>query len=150
MGFSAGGHLASTAGTHFNKAVVPNEKHTSVRPDFMILIYAVLSFKPDITHMGSRDQLIGKHPSPDKAELYSSELQVTQQTPPTFLVHASDDPAVTPENSVVFYQALLKNKVPAEMHIYQNGGHGFGMVNKTTDQRWMDKCRSWMKSNGWL
>ncbi len=150
MGFSAGGHLASTAGTHFNSVVIPNEKNTSVRPDFMILIYPVISFQESITHMGSRDQLIGKQPPAEKIKLYSNELQVTSQTPPTFLVHASDDGAVQSENSIVFYQALLKNNVGAEMHLYQKGGHGFGMVNKTTDQLWMEDCKSWLKSNGWL
>lgn len=150
MGFSAGGHLASTAGTHFSKALIPNEKNTSVRPDFMILIYPVTSFNEKITHMGSREQLIGKQPTPEKIKLYSNELQVTAQTPITFLVHASDDGAVQSENSIVFYQALLKNKVPAEMHLYQRGDHGFGMNNKTTDDLWMNRCKSWMKSNGWL
>lgn len=150
MGFSAGGHLASTAGTHFNSVAIPNEKNTSVRPDFMILIYPVISFNENITHMGSRNQLLGMQPSAEKIKLYSNELQITTQTPPTFLVHASDDGAVKSENSIVFYQALLKNKVPAEMHLYQKGGHGFGMVNKTTEERWMNSCKNWMKSNGWL
>jgi len=150
MGFSAGGHLASTAGTHFKSVVIPNDKNTSVRPDFMILIYPVISFKDSITHMGSRDQLIGRQPSAEKIKLYSNELQVTSQTPPTFLVHASDDGAVKSENSIVFYQALLKNNVGAEMHLYQKGGHGFGMVNKTTDQLWMEDCKNWLKNNGWI
>lgn len=150
MGFSAGGHLASTAGTHFSEAVIPNEKSTSVRPDFMILIYPVISFNEKITHMGSREQLIGKQPTPEKIRLYSNELQVTAQTPPTFLVHASDDGAVQSENSIVFYQALLKNKVPAELHIYQKGDHGFGMINKTTGDLWMNRCKNWLKSNRWL
>ncbi|MEO7991693.1 MAG: alpha/beta hydrolase [Chryseolinea sp.] len=150
MGFSAGGHLASTAGTHFKTSSIPNDKNINLRPDFMILIYPVISFRHDVGHMGSRDQLLGKQPAREKVQLYSNELQVTKQTPPTFLVHASDDDAVKSENSIVFYQALIKNKVPAEMHIYQKGGHGFGMINKTTDERWMDNCRDWLKSNGWL
>lgn len=150
MGFSAGGHLASTAGTHFDTILVPNEKKTSVRPDFMILVYPVISFHPAITHMGSRNQLLGTEPTPEKIKLYSNELQVTDQTPPSFLVHASDDGAVRSENSIVFYQALIRNKVPVEMHLYQNGGHGFGMVNKTTSELWMDRCYNWMKSCGWL
>ncbi len=150
MGFSAGGHLASTAGTHFNSVVIPNENNISVRPNFMILIYPVISFDENTSHMGSREQLIGKQPTAEKIKLYSNELQVTSQTPPTFLVHASDDDAVKSENSIVFYQALIKNKVSAEIHIYQKGGHGFGMVNKTTDDLWMDRCKNWLKSNGWL
>ena len=150
MGFSAGGHLASTAGTHFKNVVIPNEKNTSVRPDFLILIYPVISFQDNITHLGSRDQLIGKQPSSEKIKLYSNELQVTKETPHTFLVHASDDSAVKPENSIVFYQALLRNNVPAEMHLYQKGEHGFGMVNQTTKELWMERCENWLKSNGWL
>src|SRR5688500_6801325 len=94
IGFSAGGHLASTAGTHFKKSQIPNEKNTNLRPDFMILIYPVISFQDDICHKGSKDQLIGKNPSPDKVELYSNELQVTKETPPTFLVHTGDDSVV--------------------------------------------------------
>ncbi len=150
MGFSAGGHLASTAGTHFKTSSIPNDKNINLRPDFMILIYPAISFRHDVGHMGSRDQLLGKQPAREKVQLYSNELQVTKQTPPTFLVHASDDDAVKSENSIVFYQALRKNKVLAEMHIYQKGGHGFGMINKTTDERWMDRCTNWLKSNGWL
>lgn len=150
MGFSAGGHLASTAGTHFNKVVIPNAENTSMRPDFMMLIYPVISFNRSIGHTGSADQLIGKTPSPEKIQEYSSELQVTGQTPPTFLVHASDDGAVNPQNSIVFYQALIQHKVPAELHIYQSGGHGFGMKQKSSNELWMERCRNWMEVNGWL
>jgi len=150
MGFSAGGHLASTAGTHFNKPVIPNAENTSVRPDFMILIYPVISFSDSIAHMGSREQLIGKTPSPEKIKEYSNELQVTNQTPPTFLVHASDDDAVNPENSIRFYEALLQHKIPAELHIYQSGGHGFGMKQKNKNEKWMERCRNWMELRGWL
>ena len=150
MGFSAGGHLASTAGTHFNTAVIPDAGTISLRPDFMILIYPVISFNDKITHMGSRDQLLGKQPSAEKITEYSNELQVTAKTPPTFLVHASDDDAVKANNSIDFYESLLKYKVPAELHIYQKGGHGFGMNNKTTDDQWMDRCKNWMKGSGLL
>ena len=150
MGFSAGGHLAATAGTHFDKAVIRNLKNTSLRPDFMLLIYPVISFMDDKVHNGSRDQLIGKVPTADKINLYSNELQVTTNTPPTFLIHASDDGAVKPENSIAFYLALIKNHVPAEMHIYQNSGHGFGMTLKNTNEQWMDRCKNWIESNGWL
>jgi acetyl esterase/lipase len=150
MGFSAGGHLASTAGTHFETAVIDNPNKTSLRPDFMMLIYPVISFDENVGHMGSREQLIGKTPSSDKIKLYSNELQVTKNTPPTFLVHASDDDVVKSENSVLFYQHLIENKVPAEMHIYQAGGHGFGMNNKTTQDSWMERGKAWLDSNGWL
>lgn len=150
MGFSAGGHLASTAGTHFMKPVLPALKSADLRPDFMMLIYPVISFRDGITHMGSREQLIGTNPSESKIKEYSNELQVTNETPPTFLVHASDDGAVKPDNSVLFYQALIKANVPAELHIYQKGGHGFGMNNLTTSDQWMDRCKNWLVSNNWV
>jgi acetyl esterase/lipase len=149
MGFSAGGHLASTAGTHFTTAVNPALKNSNLRPDFMILVYPVISFLDSVGHLGSRDQLIGKSPSKEKISLYSNEMQVTKQTPPTFLIHASDDESVLSENSILFYQSLIKNNVPAELHIYQKGGHGFGMKNPTTQDAWMDRCLNWMKANGW-
>ena len=150
MGFSAGGHLASTAGTHYASPVIDNPSKTSLRPDFMILVYPVISFQDSICHRGSREQLIGKAPSREKIDWYSNELQVTADTPPTFLVHASDDEVVKPENSVVFYEHLIHHKVPAELHIYQKGGHGFGLSNKTTDDVWLDRCKAWLSSNGWL
>jgi acetyl esterase/lipase len=150
MGFSAGGHLASTAGTHFNTSAIPDAGNANLRPDFMILIYPVISFMDSIGHLGSREQLIGKHPSMEKIRLYSNELQVTSKTPPTFLVHASDDDGVKVENSILFYEALLHHHVPAELHVYQGGGHGFGLVNKTTNDLWMDRLQNWMRANGWL
>lgn len=150
LGFSAGGHLASTAGTHFDRLHIPNEEHTSLRPDFMILIYPVISFQDDIGHWGSRDNLLGKNPQKAKVDLYSNELQITGETPPTFLIHASDDKVVVPANSIRFYENLLKHKVSAEMHIYQEGGHGFGLNNPTTRDNWFLSCQHWMESNGWL
>jgi acetyl esterase/lipase len=150
MGFSAGGHLASTAGTHFNKAVIPNIKNTSLRPDFMILLYPVISFTDSLAHIGSRNNLIGKNPTQEKINYYSNELQVTKQTPPTFLVHAKDDNGVKVQNSIAFYDALKKNGVPAEIHLYERGGHGFGMNNKTSNDKWMDWLQAWMKKNGWM
>jgi acetyl esterase/lipase len=150
MGFSAGGHLASTAGTHFSKSVISNSNNTSLRPDFMLLIYPVISFADSIGHIGSRDNLIGKNPSAQKIIEYSNELQVNSNTPPTFLVHASDDGAVKPQNSIVFYQALLKNHVAAEMHLYESGGHGFGLNLKNKNEHWMERCKNWMQNHGWL
>jgi len=149
-GFSAGGHLASTAGTHFQKALIDNPENTSLRPDFMILLYPVISFTDSIGHIGSRTNLIGTSPSPEQIRLYSNELQVTKQTPPTFLVHAGDDYAVKVENSLRFYEALKKKGVPAELFVYPKGGHGFGLINPTSPDRWMDRCLDWMKSNSWL
>jgi acetyl esterase/lipase len=150
LGFSAGGHLASTAGTHFSKPVLPASQPNEVRPDFMILIYPVISFLDSVAHVGSREKLLGKDATIDKIRFYSSELQVTEQTPPTFLVHASDDDVVKSENSVVFYQQLVAHSVPAELHIYQKGGHGFGMNNPTTSDRWIDRCKNWLISSGWI
>jgi len=150
MGFSAGGHLASTAGTHFNRSYISDPGHISLRPDFMILIYPVISFTDSIGHIGSRDQLIGKNPSQEKIKEYSNELQVTKQTPPTFLVHAKDDDGVNVKNSMEFADALKKNDVPVEIYLYEKGGHGFGMHNKTSDVDWMEILQSWMREMKFL
>ena len=150
MGFSAGGHLASTAATHFTGSVIENGNNVDLRPDFAILIYPVISFQSNIGHLGSRDQLIGNNARQDLIDSFSNELRVTRQTPPTFLVHATDDDAVPVMNSIAFYEALLKYKIPAELHIYKAGGHGFGMHNPTTQDEWMDRCRNWMQSMGWI
>lgn len=144
MGFSAGGHLAATAATHFKKSVIANPKNTSLRPDFLILGYPVISFTDSIGHIGSRDNLLGKSPSPEKILEYSNEYQVTPETPVTFLVHAGDDKGVLPANSMAFYQSLLKYNVPSELHIYEKGGHGFGLNNATTDDQWMERLKNWM------
>jgi acetyl esterase/lipase len=150
MGFSAGGHLASTAGTHFNKAVIENTGNTNLRPDFMILIYPVISFTDSIGHIGSRTSLLGKNPSPEKIVAYSNELQVTGKTPATFLVHAGNDDAVKVQNSIYFYEALQRKNIPAELHIYPKGGHGFGMNNPSTKEQWISSLKNWMDANGWL
>ncbi|TFF38245.1 alpha/beta hydrolase [Mucilaginibacter psychrotolerans] len=149
IGFSAGGHLASTAGTHFDKVVIENKDNISVRPDFMMLIYPVISFGPK-AHVGSRENLIGKTPSQAMIDFYSNEKQVTANTPPTFLIHAQDDGAVPVENSLMMYEALTNAKVKVEMHLFQNGGHGFGMPNPTTKEKWFDWAAAWMEANGWL
>jgi acetyl esterase/lipase len=153
MGFSAGGHLAATATTHFmekaDRLVASSLAMTdtiSVRPDFSILIYPVISFDTTITHKGSRNNLIGEKPTAEMTKKFSNELHITPQTPPTFLVHAGDDGAVPVENSIRFYQNCIKNKVPAEMHLYAKGGHGFGMNNKTTDDKWMERLAGWLKT----
>jgi acetyl esterase/lipase len=150
MGFSAGGHLASTAGTHFKKNYIANPENISLRPDFLILIYPVISFKKPIAHMGSANNLLGPHPSPEKIKEYSNEEKVTDQTPPAFLVHAKDDDAVPYENSVWFADALKKHHVPVEVYLYEQGGHGFGMNNKTSSQLWMDLCIKWMGKERFL
>jgi acetyl esterase/lipase len=150
MGFSAGGHMASTAGTHFMHPLLDTIRGVNVRPDFMVLIYPVISADTSIWHKGSFINLLGENASLEQRNNFSNEKQVTPETPPTFLVHASDDKAVNPENTIVFYQALLRNKVPAEMHIYQNGGHGFGLHNATTKEDWFESCKNWLDENGWL
>lgn len=147
MGFSAGGHLASTAGTHFDagdtKAADPIDRFSS-RPDFLILIYPVITMG-EYTHGGSRENLLGKNPSADLVRLYSNELQVTAQTPPTFLVHAGDDNAVPVQNSLLFYEALVAHKVPAELHVYPHGGHGFSLaLGKGRLSDWPQLCARWL------
>jgi len=150
MGFSAGGHLAATASTQYNREVIDNPKHISLRPDFSVLIYPVISFSDALTHMGSRDNLIGKNPSSATIAQYSNELQVTAQTPIAFLVHAADDTVVPVGNNINYYEALLKNGVLSEMLLYPHGGHGFGMNNKTTQDKWMDNLKNWMIANKFL
>lgn len=147
IGFSAGGHLASTLDTHFDKVVIDNKDNISMRPDFAMLIYPVISFGP-YAHVFSRENLIGKNPSQQLIDLYSNEKQVTPDTPPTFLVHAEDDDVVPVQNSLLFYDALLKNKVKAEMHLFQEGGHGFGLINSKNKDRWSEWAENWLKENG--
>ena len=149
LGFSAGGHLASTAATHFDKPVGTKDA-TDVRPNFAVLAYPVISFLPPIAHGGSANSLLGKDAPDDKKRLYSNELQVTDKTPPTFLVHAADDTAVPVENSLEFFKACKAKGVSAELHVYPKGGHGFGLVNKTTPARWMDHLKSWLDSMDFL
>ena len=150
IGFSAGGHLVSTGITKFSESYIENTSNTSLRPDFAILGYPVISMDSAICHKGSRDNLLGKKAAAAKLNLFSSDMQVTAQTPPTFLVHASDDKSVPVENSIRFYQALIKNKVNAELHIYQNGGHGFGLHNATTSDAWFERATAWMRVNKFI
>jgi len=147
MGFSAGGHLASSLGTHFQQAYIPNEENTNLRPDFMILIYPLISMKSELTDPLSRFFLLGENQSPERIRFFSNEEQVTADTPPTLLMHAEDDRLVKVENSIVFYQALIKHRVPAEMHLYPRGGHGF--VLSLPPEEWMQPILCWMKKNGW-
>ena len=149
IGFSAGGHLASTASTHYNDKVYESDK-TSARPDFSMLIYPVISMEDGITHNGSKENLLGKNPSLDLIEKYSNEKQVNANTPPTILIHATDDSAVPVENSINYYLALKENKVPAEMHIYENGGHGFGLGRFGTHLNWPKTCENWLIANKFI
>ena len=137
MGFSAGGHLASTVGTHF--------KTKAERPAFMLLAYPVVTMNKDLTHKGSRDNLLGKNPSDELVKLYSNELQVKKQTPPTFIIHARDDGAVPIANSENLLEALQKNKVPAKLVTYDEGGHGFGMRKKGIPvENWPQEMKAWL------
>jgi len=141
MGFSAGGHLASTAGTHFDKSYIPDDEDVSLRPDFMILVYPVISMETGLTHQGSRDNLLGLNPTEEQVRLFSNELQVTEDTPPTWLTQAGDDATVPVENSIRFYQALIKNHVPAGMNLLPAGGHGF--LTMPSDE-WMEPMFRWL------
>lgn len=151
-GSSAGGHLASTAGTKFDfgkpDSADPIEKF-SCRPDFMLLLYPVITFNEEFGHMGSRVNLIGPGNKWELVEEYSNELQVTAQTPPTFFILADDDGAVPPRNSIEFYLAMKKFKIPAEMHIFSKGGHGFGMYkNNQPVNKWPELFAQWMNQQG--
>lgn len=150
IGFSAGGHLASTLATHFDDKVYESKFNMSARPDFSILIYPVISMENGITHKGSQTSLLGQNPSQLLIDNFSNEKKVTSQTPPTFLVHASDDGAVIPENSINYYLALKKNNISAELHIYEKGGHGFGLGVKDTSQFWSNDCKEWLKINHYI
>jgi acetyl esterase/lipase len=145
MGFSAGGHLAATAGTHFNNAQIENEKGTSLRPDFMILVYPVISFSDSLGHSGSREYLLGKNPDEAKIRFFSNELHIDRSTPPSFIILAGDDSVVKPENSFVFYNGLRKNGINAEMHVYSAGEHGF--LKEPPFEEWFGRCCFWMKRN---
>lgn len=146
IGFSAGGHLASTVGTHFSKPVV-HTNGISVRPDFMMLIYPVISLRDSLTHMGSRKALLGNNPSEALVDLYSNEMQVAANTPPAFIVHAGDDKTVKVKNSLVFYESLNSKKVKAQLLIYPSGGHGFGLNNPATSDKWMEHCLLWLNES---
>ncbi len=155
MGFSAGGHLASTLDTHFDagnaQAADPVDKQ-SCRPDFAVLVYPVISMKDGITHQGSKHNLLGPNPDPALVENLSNESQVTTQTPPTLLVHAADDGAVPIENSRLMYAALQKAGVPSALQEYPRGGHGFGFGpnQKNAPPGWLDKAYDWLKAQGFM
>jgi acetyl esterase/lipase len=147
MGFSAGGHLAATASTHFNKDYTGSLSGANLRPDFSILLYPVISMRP-FGHGGSKQSLLGKNPTEEELALFSNEEQVTAQTPKAFIVHASDDNAVPLKNSLLYAERLTANKVPVDLHVYAKGGHGFGLNNKTTSgDLWFDRLITWMKAN---
>ena len=137
--------------TFYKIAVIENKSNIDLRPDFADLDISCNQFYNDsIANIGSRDNLIGKNPSAEKIKEYSNEMQVTEKTPPSFLVHAADDDVVNVENSIHFFEALQRNHVLSEIHIYPKGGHGFGMNNHTTKDQWMERLKNWMDANGWL
>ncbi|MBK1440038.1 alpha/beta hydrolase [Parapedobacter sp. ISTM3] len=143
-GFSAGGHLASTLSTHYAEALIDNPKGTSLRPDFSLLLYPVISMQPGMTHAGSRNNLLGSQPEPEDISLFSNEMRVTADTPPAFLVHAEDDNVVYIANSQAYVEALEQHGVNAKLITYPAGGHGFGLNNKTTADKWLDHFLVWL------
>ena len=150
IGFSAGGHLAATLSTHYNDKVYESKDDTSARPDFSILVYPVISMDEALTHKGSKENLLGKNPSAESIAKYSNEKQIDATTPKTFLVHATDDKAVPVENSIDYYKALKQHQVPAEMHLYEHGGHGFGLGVEGTNTSWPKACEKWLMANGFI
>jgi acetyl esterase/lipase len=149
IGFSAGGHLASTLSTHYAEKVYDVKDNTSARPNFSLLIYPVVSFDTVITHRGTRNNLIGLNPDIKQVQRFSNELQITADTPPAFLVHSADDKAVPVMNSIGYFRGLQKNNIPVELHIFQKGGHGYGLSpNGGTESSWPGLCIKWLKAMG--
>lgn len=150
MGFSAGGHLASTVGTHydngFSDSADPIQKISS-RPDFMILMYPVINMYEEFMHSGSMRNLLGENPPKDQMLRFSNDMMVTADTPPAILIHSTDDKGVPVANSIRFYEALNKNGVSAELHIYNSGGHGYGLGrnDSTSHNLWPEACKAWMQ-----
>ncbi len=154
LGFSAGGHVASTAGTHFDTgktdASDPIERVSS-KPNLMILIYPVITMRDKLTHAGSRANLLGASPPPELIGLLSNDEQVTKETPPSFLVHTMTDTAVPVENSLLFALGLRKAGVPFEFHLYERGSHGFGLGTKDPIlATWPDRCADWLRLHGFV
>jgi len=146
MGFSAGGHLAATAATHFNEVKIENKENLSLRPDFQILIYPVISFKP-FGHSGSTQQLIGANPSEAQIQYFSNETQVSKSSPIAFIAHAKDDDVVPVKNAEIYNQALLQHQVSAKLVLFEIGGHGFGMQNKKEQKQWPPLLEAWLHEN---
>jgi len=148
MGFSAGGHLAASAATHFEKSYVENPSGISLRPAFMILVYPVISFTDSLASKVTRTALVGKDPTAEQIAFFSAEENVNSNTPPAFILHAGDDGLVSVKNTIAFYLALQKNKVPAGIHIFPKGQHGFILPPANTT--WFDYCTQWLKESGWV
>ncbi len=154
LGFSAGGHLAATTGTTFDAGVAGSAdvvERQSSRPDFLVLCYPVITLEDPQAHVGSRKNLLGEHPEAELVDRLSAQKQVTAGTPPTFLYATSDDPVVPVMNSVMFYEALVRNKVSAEMHLYAHGPHGTGLAEGYPELKsWTELLMSWMRAMGWM
>jgi len=151
MGFSAGGHLAGSASTLYRRRPYDHVDTTSARPNFSILIYGVLSMREDWTHPGSRDNLLGGHPDPALVKMFSAEQNVDADTPPAFLVHAANDQTVSPQNSIAYFEALRHFSIPVELHLYETGGHGFGLApGGGTESGWPEACRRWLQARSFL
>lgn len=148
IGLSAGGHLVSTAGTQLTRVVIENRENISLRPDFMILLYPVIIYDPQVSR--TRENLIGKKPSQKALNLYSTDKHVGRHTPPTYLVHAADDDVIPVKNSLRFFEAMLKAHVPGELHVLQSGGHGFGISDPESKNNWFSGCLNWMQKNDLL
>lgn len=143
MGFSAGGHLAASLSSHYMDVKIENSQQVSLRPDFQILIYPVITFQ-EFGHNGSTQNLIGKHPTQDQILYYSNELQVTENTPAAFIVHAEDDNVVPVKNAVIYGEALRNHHVASELLLMEKGGHGFGMKNKQSEIQWPPILEAWL------
>ncbi|NII85801.1 alpha/beta hydrolase [Pedobacter sp. SG908] len=144
MGFSAGGHFASTLVAHYNDLKIADPEKIALRPNFAALIYPVISFEESV-HTGTMKNLLGPNPADSLKHYFSANKNVNKKTPPTFLVHAKDDKTVPYENSVLMNEALKKNKVDTDIYLYEKGGHGFGLINKTSDVDWFNLLAAWMK-----
>ena len=144
LGFSAGGHLAASLSSHYNDVKIDNPAKISLRPDFQILIYPVITMK-DFGHSGSTENLIGKNPSEEQIKYYSNELNVDKKTPPAFIVHAINDDAVPVQNTHVYDSALKANKVASTLYLFEKGGHGFGMKNPTASEQWTTPLIAWLQ-----
>src|SRR5690606_1576626 len=147
IGFSAGGHLASTLATRFNNAQIENADNINLRPDFLVLVYPVISMDSKVTHLDSRKALLGENSSEERIRFFSNELHVNENTPPTLLLHAVDDNLVDVKNSLLFLEALKHAGAPVEAHLFEKGEHGFFLLSR---DRWQKPIMEWLTSNGWL
>lgn len=147
IGFSAGGHLAATLATRYGEPRIDNPNNTSLRPDFLVLVYPVISMDEKITHMDSRKALLGTSPSQEKVRYFSNELHVTKDSPPTLILHAADDRLVDVDNAVVFFEAMRRAGAPVEARLFQQGQHGFILLPR---DRWQGAIMDWITTNGWL